>query len=84
MNFNHRGQRSETYWRAKCIIKCLPGLLRPLRWRATHAEPIDFAASAVNAAHWPMPKNPPKPTGAYCFDTAEFIRVRGIVNFGGT
>ena len=62
----------------------LPGGLQPsaqattLRWQSPHfARPFDFPLAAVNAAHYPTPKERPQPGGEYCFEL-----VAGDVLFG--
>ena len=42
-----------------------------IRWQSPlFDEPFNFATRAVNAIHWPAPKDPVKPKGDYCFELA--------------
>jgi peroxiredoxin len=43
-----------------------PGVLR---WHAEgFVSPFDFAIDRVRVAHWPPPREAPKPTGEFCFE----------------
>src|SRR2546430_644528 len=53
----------------------VPGELRGsedpkvLRWRSpSFAQPLEFPLSAVNAVHYAVPGQQPKPIGEYCFE----------------
>jgi thiol-disulfide isomerase/thioredoxin len=54
-----------------------PGVLVPssesnrLRWQAdAFVVPFDFAVAGVNAIHFPVPSELPRPVGDYCFELA--------------
>src|SRR5438309_2046224 len=42
---------------------------KALRWRSPlFARPLEFPLSAVNAVHYAVPAQQPKPVGEYCFE----------------
>src|SRR5712672_480617 len=42
-----------------------------LRWRSPYfARPFDFPLGGVNAVHYAVPPQPPKPSGEYCLELA--------------
>src|SRR5262249_25293828 len=43
-----------------------------LRWRSpVFAQPLEFPVSALNAVQYPVPAQPPKPAGEYCFELVD-------------